>query len=770
MKAFLSKPTRLASGTFGVADTVSTFPKFILPNDVFASNPVFFPKIAGFLGFRGDIVLRLQVNANKFQQGRYMLCFTPSGGANPSSATGVLNYLAHTNTLIARTQLPHVELDLSCDTQAILRVPYVSCLNYTPWTSINGATYYGAIGTAQIFPYSTLVAPTGSTTASYTLWASFENIELVSAAVPQSGNFMTGKSISEKEASSQGKGPISSTMLKISRAADLFTPVPGISSYAHGVSWMADIMGNAASIFGWSKPVNLSSVNKMERATVANFSHVNTVDQGQALAMNCKNSVDTLPGFSGTDTDEMDFSFLVSIPAWVKTHTWTTAQSAGTVIYEIGVHPLSTVSTRTLLGGVVCKDYTPMQFVADYFNYWRGSMIFTFKLVKTEYHSGRIAIVFYPHDDDGPINARSLDLSAYVHREIVDIREASTITVAIPYVSSAPYRPIRGSGLSIGSISVYVVDPLIAPSSVSSSVSILMEVSGGPDMEFSVPRSWANLPVMSATPQSGSFMTAPMPGASECALVNSTIGGTQIKSDNSVNAAACIGEKISSFRTLLKAMNYLPYLVSEPSLTTSVPVAGTPLKYLQIVPFGTPVYSNTATNNYPVVVGDLYSALSGCYAMSRGSVRLKIFGSSTAANDLAPTLISTQAYAESVSYTDMVAMTNSLPDVGANANILRIAGPQQFNHVFANFGTETVVPQYHRYHSRATQDHYCGPSQNYSFGGKTLTNRTVLTYFYPGQAAIPRTYLARGGGDDCNFGLFVSIPPMVQPLGATGSW
>lgn len=769
MKAFLSKPIRLGAGTFGVADTVSTFPKYILPNEVFASTPIFLPKIAGFLGFRADIILRLQVNANKFQQGRYMLCFTPSGGANHNSATGQLNYLAHTNTLIARTQLPHVELDLSCDTEAILRIPYVSCLNYTPWSSINGATYYGSIGTAQIFPYSTLVAPTGSTTASYTLWASFENIELVSAAVPQSGDFMTGKSISEKEGSSQGAGPISSTMLKISQAANLFTPVPGISSYAHGVSWMADIMGNAASIFGWSKPVNLSSVNKMERSTVANFSHVNTIDQGQALAMNCKNSVDTLPGFSGTDTDEMDFSFLVSIPAWVRTHTWTTAQTAGTIIYEVGVHPLSLITTRTLLGGTIVKDYTPMQFVADYFNYWRGSMIFTFKIVKTEYHSGRIAIVFYPHDDDGAINARSLDLSAYVHREVVDIRECSTITVAIPYVSSAPYRPIRGLGLSIGSISIYVVDPLIAPASVSSSVSILMEVSGGPDMEFAVPRSWANLPVMSATPQSAGFMTAPMPGASECTAVNSTIGNTTIKGDNSVNAAACIGEKITSFRTLLKSMNYLPFLVGEPPLDTGAPL-NTPYKYLQVVPFATPVYSNTTTNNYPIVVGDLYAALSGCYALSRGSVRIKLIGSSLAASDLAPVLLSTQAYASSISYTDMFTLTNSLPDVGANANVLRIAGPQQFNHVFANFGTETVVPQYHRYHSRATQDHYCGPNQNYTFTGKTLANRTVLTYFYPGQAGIPRTYLARGGGDDCNFGLFVSIPPMTQPLGVTGSW
>lgn len=764
LKEFFAKPALFASGVFSTTDTVSTFSRYTSPHD-FIQKPMFLNKLSGFLGFRATIVLRLQVNANRFQQGRYMLCFTHSGGSNPTGAAGLLNYNAHTNTLIARTQLPHVELDLSCDTQAILKIPYTSCMNYTPVSAIVANNGYGAIGSVQIFPYSPLVAPTGSTTCNYALWVSFEDVELVTAAAPQSGRIFS-KSISEKEADSQGKGPISSTMLKVAKASSLFIPVPGISSYASGLSWMAEIAGNAASVFGWSKPVNQSGVNKMERQALANFCHVNTVDQGQMLALNSKNAVDVLPGFSSTDTDEMDFSYLVTIPAWVRTFTWTTAQVSGTTLYEIGVHPNANVNSRALLGGVICNDFTPMQYVASFFNFWRGSIVYTFKIVKTEFHSGRIAIAFFPHDDNVSVSSRSLDLSSYVHREVVDIRECSTITVAIPFVSSSSYRPLRGTGWSIGSISIYVVDPLTAPASVSSTVSILMEISGGPDMEFAVPRSITEIPVMGATPQMGS-LTDPVPGEQECTIVNTTIGNTIITSDGGKNAAACIGEKISSFRTLMKSMNILNYLVTRPSFSSKY--------YYTVLPFATNVYNNSLTNNYPTTTSDLYSSLSACYALVRGSVRIKFISNFTSNVGLAPVIFTSQVPSTSSAWSDMVSIyttASNLPS-GNNAAILdRLAGPQQFNNVSANFGAETCVPQYHRFHSRATADHYAGLFQSYAFGQGSLTNKTALTYYFPSSAPgaeIPLTYVARGAGDDCNFGVFVSVPPMMEALGASST-
>jgi len=567
---------------------------------------------------------------------------------------------------------------------------------------------------------------------------------------------MTGtkKSITEKEQDSVNAGPISSMLMKISNASSLFVPVPGISAYASGLSWVSEISSNAAAIFGWSKPINSSTIVKTERQSVANFSHVDTVDQGQPLSMSVKNSVDVLPGFSWTDVDEMDFSFIATIPAWKSTTAWTTAQSMGTVLTEVQVSPLLAFKTRTILGGVVVNDYSPLEFCASYFNQWRGSIVYTFKIVKTEYHSGRIAVCFFPHEDFDGTPARSYLLSQYVHREIIDIRECSTFTIAVPYVSSSPYRPVYASAATTGWLSLYVVDPLTAPSSVSFTVSFILEVSGGPDMEFAIPISKASMPVYNITPQSGKMMTGLKKEPDACAIVNDNIGISQISSDHAVNAAACVGEKITSFRTLLKSMNVINYF-NDPSDAAK--------PFLQITPFAYPIYWNGLTSPYPNTSGDLYSTLCGIYAFSRGSVRYKIFSQGSKSQDYPAFAVSTHVGTASIS--DHLVTSNTLVTGGTNINALRNSGPQHYAHVAANLCTEIVAPQYHRYHSRANCDHAANTNVPYIIDRPSVSSRNVITFTRPGVANSNNLVIARGGADDVNFGVFVSIGPQLPALG-----
>jgi len=166
---FLKKPTVLQTGVFSSTDTVSTFSQAALPFSIL-NNALVSAKVSGFLGFRATTVLRLQVNANKFQQGRYMLCFTHIGGTSSSSTAGSSYYSYHTNTLTARTQLPRIELDLACDTEGIIRIPFTSCMNYFSLRALTSGSLFGTVGVAQIFPYVALTAPTGSSTCAFTLF------------------------------------------------------------------------------------------------------------------------------------------------------------------------------------------------------------------------------------------------------------------------------------------------------------------------------------------------------------------------------------------------------------------------------------------------------------------------------------------------------------------------------------------------------------------------------------------------------------------------
>jgi hypothetical protein len=235
IREFLSRPIILQSGTLTSTDTYGTFLEMNMPGD-FLQNALYSDKLKGYLGFRATCVIRLVVNATRFQQGRYILGYVPTGGASDNGGFWISDHLS---TLVQRTTVPHVELDLCCDSEAIIRIPYSSCLNFYPL--INGITdNFGHFGNLRLYPYSPLAAAAGSLTAGYTIYGHFEDLVLLNAAVPQSGRAFSSsvrkKSATEVEQDSVNIGPVSSALIKVSNFASIVAKIPLLTSYASSVS------------------------------------------------------------------------------------------------------------------------------------------------------------------------------------------------------------------------------------------------------------------------------------------------------------------------------------------------------------------------------------------------------------------------------------------------------------------------------------------------------------------------------------------------------
>jgi len=733
IKSFLAKPRASYSGVFSSTDTVSTFTSFNVPS-ASITNTVVSNKLSGFYGIRMTTVFTLQVNANRFQQGRYMLCFTSTGGADPTSTAGSNWIRAHNNSLVQRTQLPRIEIDLACDTQAVLKIPWSSQFTLFPINNTSGVDY--SIGQVQIFPYSALVAPTGSTTASFTLWVHYEDVELIGPANPQMA------SATEIEQKSQNIGPITSTLAKLSSAISLWNGVPLLSSYVKNASWFTDTLSKTTAIFGWSKPVNLSHAVRINRVPGIFSGNVDNADQALPLSLTVKNEVSILPGFSATDIDEMDFSYFATIPAWTNTSTWTTSQTIGSVVNSFSVGASNFNQQRTILGGIVATDFVPIGYVANLFNYWRGGITFTFKIVKTEFHSGRLAFAFYPHI----INQTATDTLAtsdYVHREILDIRDKNIFTITIPYIAESEYRACNQTNQGFtGTAALFVQDPLVAPASVSASITILMEVSGAPDIEFAFPSQANSLtPAFAVTPQ---MDMSPQPNG--CQLVDTCIGGSSITHDNFANSAACIGERISSFRTYLKSASWMGPTATQGAATS----------YLNFLPYSIPSWYNSATTPSPSVSGDLYASLASCYAYSRGGVRVRAFF--TGINSATRPQFAYQYAVLPTGY------ALPLQATGADFNTSStIANKTLVNNVAFNYVQDLMIEvktaQYELRHARANATCIVTPNINYVVGITSGAPKSGLSFF------IPDTFtgyqIARSGADDLNFGQFISIPPMV---------
>lgn len=749
IKTFLSRPIILRQGNFNITDTYSFLDSMSMPYAALTSaNAVMWrEKLRGIFGIRMDMKFRLVVNANRFQQGRYAMGWVPLAG--PKRTTSSLKEISvnnsHVATLVQRTTIPRVEVDLASDTVAELVVPFVSSRTFYNLNAVLAATNEYPLGFLNIYPYSPLVSPAGSTVAGYTLYVSFENVHLFGASSPQSG-LKRHVRIADKEVSQKASGPISSVSQAISKGFKEFANIPLLSTYATGISWVADRVTNVASVFGWSKPLAGDSMAKMLIMQAPNHNTIDGDSDARAMSYLTKPGVVAFAGASGTDYDEMDFSYIVRKPAWFNTMTWSNTMVSGTILTNgtIGVMPYH---QTTVLSS---NNYQPVAFVASFFQFWRGSMRFRFKVVKTEFHSGRISVAFYP----GNALATYTGGEPYVHRQIVDIRDSVEFEFVVPFISDAPWLDTR-----TGNLIFTVVDPLVHPATVSSSITILCEVSGGEDFEVAVPNPPLNITPTVFTPQSGL--------TNENSLITMNIGNTSIVADPIVATSLAVGDKITNFRSFLKRYTPLRYLDNSNA-------TGTKFNGASVAMYTDAVYTvlNVPPANY--IRADHYSIVLSCYAISRGGVRIrniinKNLLQATSTNPYGPSMATIWTKSDATPYFAQTTPIFTFPDNSAEPTtgahvvyqdlayngVLTIEQPQYSNTFLRSVADQVIVQGglSSTAFSVGTQSSVCNQMVHFALPAKT----TISVPSIEGQSVHNFT---RALADDADFGCFISVPPM----------
>lgn len=737
--SFLKKPIVLETGTFAISDVYTIFNSFNLPSALFNSTAglIWANKLQGFFGIRCDIRVKLVVNANKFQQGRYILGWTPlaSPVANTSSLKNIQTVYAHNASLTARTTVPHVEIDLATESSAEMLIPFVSVDSFYPINNILGSNSTNSLGYLSVYPYSPLVSPTGSSSAYFTVYASLENVKLFGSASAQAG-------VSDREVSNKNNGPISGLAKAVSKGFKEFGNIPLIGEYCQGISWISDRISKTASIFGFSKPTAGDSIPKMQIMNIPSHTTVDGDSDAKALSYLSKPGTIPVKGLAGTEYDEMDFSFIKSKYAYFRTFEMTDVQATGTQLTSILVGPGIGQTSVTTLGNTYV-NFTPVAFLAKQFRFWRGSIRFRFKIVKTEYHSGRIEVGFYPSTELYSYTANS----SYVNRAIVDIRDCTEMEFVIPYIHQ---RPWCTNDYYTGFVNVKVVDPLVRPASVSSSITFLVEISGGPDFEVAGPGAFDYVPAV-YVPQ-GYYETENATSA-----ISEVIGGSSIKSDPNVHTSMTIGDKVSSVRSLVK--RFTP-------IESNIKISGSTMDTTQMCVIPDAVLfraSNTAGESY--FGGDTISLWASCYALMSGGIRLRNVTSSSLTD-----------------YTNKHSMdTNSAFLITHGSDTCRIVTDTAItsNHTsmhraycqYNNNCLTVEVPQYTRTFARAVSDliMFQANTDNGLYGYKTTSSGTNFRVMFCAPASLTVTTqsaytfhnIFRAAADDFNLSCFISVPPMI---------
>lgn len=760
IKNFLHRPLRIEDGVWSSTSAAGhVLTSFELPKDVF-SNSLYQQKLQGFLGFRAGATIRVQLNAQRFQQGRLLLVYIPQGQINQWRTALSLQ------SLTLMTQLPRVEIDCSTNTAAELSVPYMSTT-----THYNLLDYTGPLGKFYLVVYSPLISAS-ATSVNYTVWINFDNVELEFPTVtftPQS--FVYDRVVPqgpEEDKDGDHRGLISKP-LKIAAdfANNIGEAVPVLSAYTTPIRWVLDIGSKIAAIFGWSKPTDNDKAVKRTIDVFSYSQNIDAVDQSKKVSLFSTNQVDVCPGFAGTDTDEMDIGYVCSIPAFIESFTWNASDSVDTQVFSMNVSLPTFTNTRTVAkasGNLAVLDPIPATYVANCFRYWRGSITFTFKFIKTEFHSGRLMFYFAPGTSTSP---SSSDIE-YLYKETVDIRESNEYTVTVPYVKTTPYAQFSDI---IGVVFLNVLNPLVAPATVNQYINVLLEVSAGPDFEVAVPNDpqyQMMYQVPTTNPQGFDYKIVPQALDVDEAVDNQEtqknlesdpIASSDLNSGFLSPARNCIGERIFSLRALLKrycrwfeldvnaitadGVNHL--WICPTDITPNIFVTGSdPTTYS--------VYTSLTNSNCNFSM-DYYTYFGSMYQYFRGSTRLKMYKASNSV------VVGTVSADDNFRAILRSRNTQNAPVVDSgDGPYPRTYFAYPTLHVESvNGGLEVEIPQYMQTVS----------SMNLIMGGSSHNPTTYPLYVNQNLLGVnyttsnSRLYITRAIGDDFSFGMFLGALPLV---------
>lgn len=485
IKTFMAKPVLLSTFTFDstVAAGAAIFAYDIEGLLVGAlAKKIWVNKLSGYRLMRGTAVIRIVINAQPFQAGRLILTFLPQfSNFNAYSTTYNAMHNANVTTL---TQQPNVEVDVR-DGVAEIEAPYVGPAN---WYSREEGFGFGRVSCYALSP----LRSAASTSVDVAVYAYFKDFEVTAPQFgPEMNAPLTKKSAAERTRTRKA-GVVSNFLDAVAKPFDLLRGVPIIGSNAGLISDATIQVSKVFSMFGWSRPIDMRPPTALRlQPNYQNFNY-NGQNISDVLSLDAASQVAPMDNFGGAGIDEMSFNYLKGIPALYTNFSITTSQASGTLVFSQTIELPSfvrEVGTSGPASSVYTTGYAPpFVFLSRYFNYWRGGIVITLKFVKTQFHSGRYEIVYTPSPIASGVSADTEN--PYILREVVDISVDDTFSFIVPYYSEVPWqmsgwRPYDAANDTNGLLKINVLNKLVASSTVSSTVDVLVYANAAEDFQLS---------------------------------------------------------------------------------------------------------------------------------------------------------------------------------------------------------------------------------------------------------------------------------------------
>lgn len=725
---YLSRPFAVTSGNF-ISGSFAPITILNTPGDFIATAT---PNISGAYGFRATVCYRAEIAAAPQAQGilRLVYEYMPYNAALSKGSYRPIS-----------AQLPGAEVNLRDGSAVEIKIPFVSDRDFWPWS--NGTyTKNNTAFRVSLFPYAPVAWDTTTvSTPSYVLYRWFEDVELIGkstptvAVTPQAGR------------NPEADVPKVSTWFKYgNKIATYAATIPTLTSLALPVSWAFDAAAKIAAHYGWSKPNNGSYMGVVHRSWARGINTCVDSDIANPMGYYSNNQVQIMPGFAGSDIDEMALCYLTCKPGLIASCQLRAADARGSVKWVTPVAPSCFVFQSSSTGFAQLSAIglgstavsgnkpgyfpSPLAYCASFFERWRGNVIFRFKFNTTKFHAGKLLIGYVPGEDvsDGVTSggfsqAPNAALRYDFESVIIDLRTTTEYDFLVPFTYPAAWNDTgminNNTGVfgvpNIGSVFVRIIDPLYGPDNVMQNVDMLVEVLSDCGLELSQPIKSIMMPLDMSTSQIVVAQAGRDTGGSDACLYAS-------------------GERVLSVKQI--AARPIWYDYPDNNVYGIEPTAN--LAYYPQTVF----IANAGSYNIPAILADSILNRVGCmYALCRGSI---VFRSLPKLS-----LDSTNGVKKS----DAFSVYNWAPALAGDIS----------NAAFSLEGdgaTHIHIPYYGKNTRMRTAYNIKPSGSNYSPDG---TTRTLWGGWNSTPNDIVNTYEIRGvcAGDDLQFGAFTGVPACV---------
>lgn len=492
---FLSRPLKVAS--YAWAPGVALHKK-MNPWTAFFENPRNINRISNFTLLKCKLCVKIVINGNPFYFGRAIASYHPLPTCDEihiSRAAGPAQ-----QDIIGLSQHPHIYLNPTECQGGSLELPF-----FHPQNALNiPSSQWAEMGDITLQSMSPLKHANGATDAlviNVFAWAEDVDLSIPTATNPDS---ITAQMARDE----YGHGAVERTADTVAEVAGVLSFVPGIAPFAMATTMAAGLVGQVAHAFGMSRPTILDDTKPFRPNVMGNMATVNMPDSCTKLTLDAKQetTVDSrVAGLGGAD--EMAFKSIVTRESYYTQFPWAVSSGLDERLFSTYVEP-TIYDTHSPSGNQIANGYNkeyhllPCGFCALPFKYWTGSMDFRFQLVSSNYHRGRLRIVWDPHDGTG---------TEYntMYTQIIDIADSRDFTITVGWgqtrsfmKSTHPMSTVKGPSFAIGNgvlgditrgngvLSVFVVNDLTVPNSdptIDNDISINVFAKMGEDFKFAEP-------------------------------------------------------------------------------------------------------------------------------------------------------------------------------------------------------------------------------------------------------------------------------------------